>query len=263
LRYKFAAIYWWSAGAGNIRERAMAPKILVVEDEPAVADTLTYALSTDGFTPVWCSTGREGLAALAKGDVDLVVLDVGLPDANGFELCKEIRKRSRVPVIFLTARAAEVDRVVGLEIGADDYLVKPFSPRELTARVKAVLRRAGGGEGDSPGARKGARNAKAATGPLPPPFVIDEDRCAILYFGAPLPLSRTEYRLLQVLVRRPGWVFSREKLMEMAWDAPDCSLERTVDAHVKSLRAKLRAVRPDADPIRTHRGTGYSLKEAW
>jgi two-component system catabolic regulation response regulator CreB len=239
-------------------------KILVVEDEPAVADTLTYALSTDGFTPVWCATGREGLAALAKGDVDLVILDVGLPDANGFELCKTIRKNSQVPVIFLTARSGEVDRVVGLEIGADDYLVKPFSPRELTARVKAVLRRAGGaGDRDAGGPRKAARGAKAAAGPLPPPFVVDEDRFAIRYFGTPLALSRTEFRLLKVLVRRPGWVFSREKLMELAWDAPDCSLERTVDAHVKALRAKLRAVRPDVDPIRTYRGTGYSLKEEW
>jgi two-component system catabolic regulation response regulator CreB len=239
-------------------------KILVVEDEPAVADTLTYALTTDGFTPVWCATGREGLAALAQGDVDLVVLDVGLPDANGFELCKTIRKTSQVPVIFLTARSGEVDRVVGLEIVADDYLVKPFSPRELTARVKAVLRRAGGAAGrDASGPRKAARGAKTAAEPLPPPFVVDEERRAILYFGTPLALSRTEFRLLQVLVRRPGWVFSREKLMELAWDAPDCSLERTVDAHVKALRAKLRAVRPDVDPIRTHRGTGYSLKEDW
>jgi two-component system catabolic regulation response regulator CreB len=230
-------------------------KVLVIEDEPAVADTITYALTTDGFTPVWCATGREGMAALAAGGVALVVLDIGLPDANGFELCKEIRKTSTVPVIFLTARAGEVDRVVGLEIGADDYLVKPFSPRELTARVKAVLRRSG-----EPGR---ATAKKPAAGPKPPPFTVDEDRHAISYFGSPLPLSRTEFRLLRVLVRRPGWVFSREKLMDLAWDAPECSLDRTVDAHVKSIRAKLRAVRPDVDPIQTHLGVGYSLKEAW
>jgi two-component system catabolic regulation response regulator CreB len=124
--------------------------------------------------------------------------------------------------------------------------------------VKAVLRRTAGGakDGDAPAPRDDA-------GAKPPPFVVDEERFTIRYFGAPLPLSRTEFRLLKVLIRRPGRVYPRDQLMELAWDAPDCSLERTVDAHVKSLRAKLRAVRPDLDPIRTHRGVGYSLKEAW
>jgi two-component system catabolic regulation response regulator CreB len=139
-----------------------------------------------------------------------------------------------------------VDRVVGLELGADDYVVKPFSPRELAARVKAVLRRARGASSGRP-----SGNA----------FTLDEERLQITYFGKPLDLSRYEYRLLAVLLKRPGRVYSREQLLELVWDEPEASLDRTVDAHVKNLRAKLRDVRPDVDPIATHRGTGYSLKE--
>src|SRR3954469_3958397 len=117
------------------------PGILIVEDEPAIADTLLYALRTEGFAPEWCATGRAGLAALAVKSFALVVLDVGLPDGSGFDVCKQIRAGSAVPVLFLTARNTELDRVLGLELGGDDYLAKPFSPRELTARVKAILRR--------------------------------------------------------------------------------------------------------------------------
>ena len=119
----------------------MLPAILIIEDEPAIADTLVYALKTEGFAPEWCATGRAGLVALAAKPFALVVLDVGLPDGSGFEVCKQIRVRSGVPVIFLTARNAELDRVLGLELGGDDYITKPFSPAELVARVKAVLRR--------------------------------------------------------------------------------------------------------------------------
>src|SRR5687768_11957314 len=117
------------------------PLILIVEDEPAIADTLLYALRTEGFDPEWCATGRAGLAALAAKPFAFVVLDVGLPDGTGFDVCKQIRTHSNVPVLFLTARNSELDRVLGLELGGDDYMVKPFSPRELTARVKAILRR--------------------------------------------------------------------------------------------------------------------------
>ncbi|MCG6892797.1 MAG: two-component system response regulator CreB [Desulfobacteraceae bacterium] len=223
----------------------MRPLILVVEDEPAIADTIQYALETEGFQARCLSSGGGVLQQLAEEAVDLVVLDIGLPDVNGMELCKEIRKENDVPVIFLTARSDEIDRVVGLEIGADDYMVKPFSPRELTARIRAVLRRAGG-------RGTGAEN----TG-----FSVDESRRRITYCGSPLDLSRTEYRLLQTLVGRPGHVFTRERLMELAWDEPDASMDRTVDAHIKTIRAKLRAVRPEVDPIVTHRGVGYALSE--
>jgi two-component system catabolic regulation response regulator CreB len=238
------------------------PPILIIEDEPAIADTLLYALKTEGFAPEWCATGRAGLAALAAKPFALVVLDVGLPDGSGFEVCKDIRRRSGVPVIFLTARNTELDRVLGLELGGDDYLVKPFSPRELTARVKAVLRRTQG------------TSAPTTDGPATPAYpttddkarrkdaewVVDVERCAIRYRGVALELTRYEYRLLRVLVEKPGRVFTRDQLMAAAWEDPGASLDRTVDAHIKMLRAKLREIAPEADPIQTHRGLGYSLR---
>jgi two-component system catabolic regulation response regulator CreB len=229
--------------------------ILIIEDEPAIADTLIYALKTEGFAPEWCATGRAGLAALAIRPFVLVVLDVGLPDGSGFEVCKAIRAHSAVAVLFLTARSSELDRVLGLELGGDDYMVKPFSPREFTARVKAILRRTRGGAGEA------ADSAGA--------FLVDGARCAIYYRGVALELTRYEFRLLKTMVAQPGRVYSREQLMAAAWEDPAASLDRTVDAHIKTLRAKLRAAAAQAggeeeagDPIRTHRGLGYSLREA-
>lgn len=224
--------------------------ILLIEDEPAIADTLLYALKTEGFAPKWCATGRAGLEALAASNFALVVLDVGLPDGSGFEVCKAIRARSTVPVLFLTARNSELDRVLGLELGADDYMVKPFSPRELTARVKAILRRTNG------------QSSPSAAAVMAPPreLVVDEERCAVAFRGVPLALTRYEFRLLKALAAKPGRVFSREQLMAAAWEDPGASLDRTVDAHIKTLRAKLHAVAADQDPIQTHRGIGYSLR---
>jgi two-component system catabolic regulation response regulator CreB len=226
------------------------PTILVVEDEAAIAETIVYALRTEGFEPLWLTTGREALAALDRSPVMLVVLDVGLPDMNGFDVCRELRKRHAVPVIFLTARSGEVDKIVGLELGADDYLAKPFSPRELTARVRAVLRRT------NPD-RVGAVTPAAATAA----WTHDEARCRISYRGKMLDLTRNEYRLLGALLASPGRVFNRDQLMTAAWDDPGAAMDRTVDAHIKTLRAKLHAAAPDADPIVTHRGLGYSLRE--
>jgi len=218
--------------------------ILVVEDEAAIAETIVYALRTEGFEPLWLTTGRDALAALDRQPVALVVLDVGLPDLNGFDVCRELRRRHAVPVIFLTARSGEVDKIVGLELGADDYLAKPFSPRELTARVRAVLRR-----------------SKGAPAAVPAVWAHDEARCRISYRGAALDLTRNEYRLLGALLASPGRVFNRDQLMAAAWDDPGAALDRTVDAHIKTLRAKLRAAAPGTDPIVTHRGLGYSLRE--
>lgn len=225
------------------------PTILVVEDEPAIADTIQYALESEGFRCLRLEVGAGVVEVLDRQPVALVVLDIGLPDVSGIEVCRRIRQRHEVPVIFLTARGGEVDRVVGLELGADDYVIKPFSPRELAARAKAVLRRArsAGGAAQSP--------------PSGTAFKLDEERRQITYFGRPLELSRYEYKLLAVLLKRPGRVYSRDELLELVWDAPEASLDRTVDAHVKNLRAKLRDIRPDVDPIATHRGMGYSLKE--
>lgn len=233
--------------------------ILVVEDEQSIAETITYALQTEGFAPVWKSTGREALAVAAGQPVTLVVLDVGLPDMSGFDVCRELQKLGAPPVIFLTARSGEVDRIVGLELGADDYLAKPFSPRELTARVRAILRRAQGR-----GATASPEGAAAASKPAPASggtWRHDEARCRIAYRGTALELTRNEYRLLAALLASPGRVFSRDQLMAAAWDDPGAALDRTVDAHVKLLRAKLREIAPEADPIVTHRGLGYSLRE--
>ncbi len=228
----------------------MRPTVLVVEDEPAVADAIVYALRTDGCDPVHVASGAAALAALGARPVQLVVLDVGLPDANGFDLCREIRRSHEVPIIFLTARSEETDRVVGLELGADDYVVKPFSPRELSARVRAVLRRAAA----QPTPAKAAAHR---------PFDIDEQRHSVRYFGQALDLTRTEYRLLTALLRHPGWVLSRARLLEELWDDPGATTERAIDSHIKALRAKLRALRPDLEAIETHRGEGYSLRERW
>lgn len=228
----------------------MNPTILIIEDEGSIVDNVVYALKTEGFNTIWCPTGAEGLEAVKTRDITLIILDVGLPDINGFELFKDIKKLAGIPVIFLTARSEEIDRVVGLEIGADDYVTKPFSPRELTARVKAVLRRAGNPQVP-------AKVSETF------PFTCDEKKNTICYHGTALQTSRYEYRILKILIDHPGWVYSREQLMEMAWDEPDMSLLRTVDAHIKNLRRKLKEITPDCDPIITHRGTGYAIKEDW
>jgi two-component system, OmpR family, catabolic regulation response regulator CreB len=228
----------------------LKPLILIVEDEPGIADTLQYALRTEGFEPAWCASAEAALAAVGTRAPALVILDVGLPDMSGFELFKRLRERIDVPVVFLTARGDEIDRVVGLELGADDYVPKPFSPRELVARVRSVLRRS-------------ARSATPARADSPPPgaFEVDDGRRQIRFYGRPLDLSRYEFGLLRALVRRPGHVYTRDALLELVWDDGSDSLDRTVDAHVKTVRAKLKAVAPTLEPIRTHRGVGYALAE--
>ncbi len=224
----------------------MKPKILVVDDEPAIVDNIRYVLETEGFETVSLSSGTPVIPFLAKEPVELIILDIGLPDMNGLELCKEIRKTHSIPIIFLTARKEEIDRVVGLEIGGDDYISKPFSPRELSARVKAVLRRTQHPVGPSFSAQA---------------FQVDESKRQISYYGEVLDLSRYEYDILKTFIRRPGHVYSRDQLMDLVWDQPDTSLDRTVDAHIKNIRAKLKAIKPEKDPIVTHRGMGYSLRE--
>ncbi|SDD26821.1 two-component system, OmpR family, catabolic regulation response regulator CreB [Variovorax sp. CF079] len=239
------------------------PRILIAEDESGIADTLQYVLKTDGFVPVWCATAEEAIAQFAADPPALAILDVGLPDMNGFELFKRLQALNReaggaeVPMLFLTARSDEIDRVVGLELGADDYIAKPFSPRELVARVRTILRRSGRGNGASMPATP---VAPAATPPATP-FALDAERMQIRYYGRLLELSRYEYGLLRLLIQRPGRVFTRDELLRLVWDDASDSFDRTVDAHVKTLRAKLRAIAPEVEPIRTLRGTGYALNE--
>ena len=230
----------------------MKPRILIVEDEPGIADTLQYALRTEGFEPVWCATGEEALASARAEPPALVILDVGLPDTSGFEVFRRLRAESDVPVVFLTARSDEIDRVVGLELGADDYVNKPFSPRELVARVRGILRRS---------TRNAAPAMAVAEKVATLPVAVDEGRRQIRFYGRLLELSRYEFGLLQTLASRPGHVFSRDALLDRVWGDATESLDRTVDAHVKTLRAKMKLIAPALEPIRTHRGSGYALAE--
>ena len=224
----------------------MKARILVVEDEPAISDNIQFVLESEGLETVRVATGLAAIPLLDQGQVDLIVLDIGLPDVNGLDLLKDIRRTRATPIILLTARTAEIDRVLGLELGADDYVAKPFSPRELSARVKAVLRR--------------YKPASGAT-PAEEAFVVNTSKRTIAFFGTTLDLSKIEYEILRKFIERRGHVFSREQLMNLVWEQPETSLDRTVDAHIKNIRAKLRAVRSDLDPIVTHRGSGYSLRE--
>ncbi len=219
------------------------PHILIVEDEAAIADTLVYALQADGHSTEWVTLGSAALDQQRQRPADLIILDIGLPDISGFETCRQLRRFSEVPVMFLSARDGEIDRVVGLEIGADDYVVKPFSPREVAARVRAILK----------------RMAPPRDVPQAPLLQVDTLRMQITYRGQPLALTRHEFRLLQCLLEQPRRVFSREQLLDALGVASDVGYERTIDSHIKSLRAKLRQVASDAEPIQTHRGLGYSF----
>ncbi|CAM0123944.1 MULTISPECIES: two-component system response regulator CreB [Stenotrophomonas] len=229
--------------------------VLVVEDEAAIAETVLYALRSEGYAASHCLLGGEALQRLQAGDIDVVVLDVGLPDLGGFEVCRRLRAQpgpaAQLPVIFLTARNDEVDRVLGLELGADDYMTKPFSPRELVARVRARLRRAAPVNA-GPSADAGWQEHGA--------FAIDREGRRIRFRGQALDLTRYEYALLEALLQRPGAILSRAQLMDRGWDSSADSADRTVDTHVKTLRAKLRAAGASEDPIRTHRGLGYALE---
>lgn len=223
----------------------MSQTILVVEDEPSIADTLIYTLEKEGFVPTRVATLQEAREQLTARSYAAIVLDVGLPDGNGFEFLKEIRRNHSTPVLFLTARNDEVDRIVGLEIGADDYITKPFSPREVSARVKAILRRTG-------------QQTENTTNPL---FLVDEDKRSIRYLEKTLDLSRYEYGILSLLLKRPGQVYSRQQIMDHVWPDPDMSLERTVDTHIKTIRSKLKEI-AQGEILVTHRGVGYSIKES-
>ena len=221
--------------------------ILIIEDEQEIADTLQYAISSEGMQSQWVLNGKDAHQALAQQSIDLCILDVGLPDCSGFELLKEIRKSGdyncEVPVLMLTARSEEVDRIVGLEIGADDYVSKPFSPREVVARVKAILKRSvrQGQPSDSDG------------------FEHDQGARHIRYRDQVLDLTRAEYSLLQTMLVQPKRVFSRRQLIEQVWSSQHPSDDRAIDTHVKSLRAKLRTHNPHKEFIITHRGFGYSF----
>ncbi|MCP5537479.1 MAG: two-component system response regulator CreB [Akkermansiaceae bacterium] len=224
------------------------PRVLLVEDETSIADTLVYALETEHFEVTHVTTAGDALKIFAD-NYDLAILDVGLPDISGFDLCGEIRKSSTLPVLFLTARDSEIDRILGLELGGDDYVTKPFSPREVAARVRAILRRSPA-QAVAPPQQSGKHGA----------LCHDPDTMTITCHGKPLNLTAHEYKLLVALMSRPGRIFTREQLLEKAWVDPGSAMDRTVDAHIKSLRSKIRECTGDgSDPIETRRGLGYTL----
>lgn len=222
-------------------------RVLLVEDEPAIADTLIYALETECFSVTHTLTGTDALAAHESHPFDFAILDIGLPDMTGLEVCRLLRENSAVPVLFLTARDGETDRILGLELGGDDYVTKPFSPREIVARVRAILRR--------------GQHTPAVPPPVPRTgFHHDKSAMRIHFEGSALDLTAHEYKLLLVLIEKPGRVFTRDQLLDQAWQDPGAVTDRTVDAHIKSIRAKLRCQRPGAENlIETRRGLGYTL----
>jgi len=231
--------------------------VLIVEDELSIAELVRAYLERDGYAVTWARSGEEALVEIDRHPVRLVVLDIGLPGIDGFEVCRRLRASTAVPIVILSARDDEVDRVAGLEAGADDYVVKPFSPRELVARVKAVLRRADGG------AALGAGNGGGAAADAPPADGVLEvagvrlDHAAreVTVDGTRVDVTAREFDLLAALLANPGRVLDRDRLLDIAWGMDFAAGTRTVDVHVAQLRRKLG--RPEL--IVTVRGAGYKL----
>jgi len=224
--------------------------ILLVDDEDSVQKLLTYPLERDGFRVVSARDGEEALQRFAAEPVDLVVLDIMLPKLDGLEVCKRLRAESSVPIIMLTARDDEFDTVLGLELGADDYITKPFSIREFRSRVRALLRRAGSVQRDA------SADVLEAGG-----ITLDPDRRAASVNGKPLELTYVEFELLRTLVAHPGRVFSRRALLQAVWGDSAYREPRTIDVHVRHLREKLERDPSEPELIRTVRGAGYRLRE--
>jgi len=217
-------------------------RVLVVEDESKLAALLMDYLAAAGHVPTWINDGAKALALLRAQPFDAVLLDVSLPGMDGLAVCRSVRETSDLPVLMITARVEEVDRLVGLEAGADDYVCKPFSPREVIARLKAVLRRA---RRDSPPAS---------------PVDIDADTYVARYHGVALDLTRVEFRLLQAFSQSPGRVFSRDQLLNRVYDDGRAVTDRTIDSHIRNLRRKLEAVSQE-EPIRSIYGVGYRWED--
>ena len=221
-------------------------RVLLVEDDPAIARSIVFALERDGINVTHSLLLSDARRQLLVRTPDVVILDVGLPDGNGLDLCRELRAAGSMPVLILSAHGEEIDRVLGLELGADDYLSKPFSPRELLARVRSLLRR--------------ARMPPAAPVPANGPFEIDAAGQRMRLHGRPLNLTRREFGLLADLLHHRGRIRSRDELLGAVWGADSDSTDRTVDTHIKTLRAKLQEAAPERDYIVTHRGMGYCLE---
>jgi DNA-binding response OmpR family regulator len=230
---------------------SQAPRILLVDDEQAVQTLLTYPLRKDGYDVVPAANGQEALERFRDGDFDLVVLDVMLPHVDGFEVCRALRARSAVPIIMLTAKAEEFDKVLGLELGADDYITKPFSMREFRSRVKAVLRRA---------------DLRTSGDELDPPLDdgelhMDFAKRHVEVRGQPVKLTYVEFEILAILARSPGRVFSRTMLLERLWGDAAYRDPRTIDVHIRHLREKIERDPKEPELIFTVRGVGYHFRD--
>lgn len=235
--------------------------ILIIEDEQEIADNLEYVIKTEGMNVLWVSNGADAEKTLHEQDVSLCILDIGLPDCSGFELLKAIRQSNYdyrdVPVLMLTARNEEIDRIVGLEVGADDYVAKPFSPREVVARIKVILKRTLNNSlmHASKPIDNGVNNESNSIGD----FCHQKHLCEIYYQEHKLNLTKAEYSLLSAFLNSPQQVFSRRQLIDTVWSSQHPSDDRAIDTHIKTLRAKLRSHNPHREFIVTHRGFGYSL----
>ncbi len=232
----------------------MAKHILVVDDEQRIREVVEYALRKEGFAVTSAADGRTAVTIATERDIDLVVLDVMLPDIDGLEVCRRIRAKKGTPILFLSARGEEIDRVVGLELGGDDYLTKPFSPRELTARVRAVFRRTAVADAASDPSPK-APSSTRKHGQIE----LDSERHEVRFAGSEVSLTPTEFGLLAALLERPGVVLSRAQLVQRAYAFDNHVTERTIDTHVRRIRAKFRAL--GGDPIATVHGIGYKTAD--
>lgn len=221
----------------------MTAPILIVEDETKLAELLEKYLQREGYATHRIADGAEVLPWLAGHPARLILLDLNLPNQDGLSLCREIRRQSAVPIIMTTARVDEIDRLLGLELGADDYVCKPYSPREVVARVKAVLRRL-------------APDAARPQSPLE----FDEERQQVRLQGQPLDLTRIEYQLLKLLAEHPGRIYSRDRLMDLIYPDHRVVSDRTIDSHIKKLRAKLKSAGSTQELIHSVYGAGYKLE---
>ena len=221
------------------------PRILIADDEPNIREVISFALERAGFATLTARNGAEALQQFRRGPLDLIVLDIGMPEMDGLEVCRQIRKSSDVPILFLSARDEEIDRVLGLEIGGDDYVTKPFSARELVARVNVILKRARGG---------GKPPAVATHGRLR----FDAARHGVWFDDVPLALTALEFEILASFLARPDMVLSREQLMASAYGAGTYVSERTIDSHIRNLRAKF-AARGCESVVETVHGVGFRL----
>ena len=228
------------------------PTILLVDDEDSVRKVLAFPLEKDGYEVVQAADGEEALTRFDERDIDLVVLDIMLPRLDGLEVCKRLRAKSTVPIIMLTARDDELDKVIGLELGADDYITKPFSIREFRSRVRALLRRATALQAPAPADEERIERDG---------LVIDVPRRAVEMRGEPVQLTYVEFELLRALAAQPGRVFSRRMMLEALWKSADYRDPRTIDVHVRHLREKLEAEPRTPEYILTVRGVGYRFRD--